>query len=98
MEGRDIGTYVFPNASLKIYLDASPEERAKRRYIQNQKKGIQMSYEEIVENIKTRDKIDMQKEIGALKKAEDAIYIDSTNLTIEEVVEKIVKKANEIKN
>ena len=57
-----------------------------------------MSYEEIVENIKTRDKIDMQKEIGALKKAEDAIYIDSTNLTIEEVVEKIVKKANEIKN
>ena len=98
MEGRDIGTYVFPNASLKIYLDASPEERAKRRYIQNQKKGIQMSYEEIAENIKTRDKIDMQKEIGALKKAEDAIYIDSTNLTIEEVVEKIVKKANEIKN
>ena len=98
MEGRDIGTYVFPNASLKIYLDASPEERAKRRYIQNQKKGIQMSYEEIVENIKTRDKIDMQKEIGALKKADDAIYIDSTNLTIEEVVEKIIKKANEIQN
>ena len=98
MEGSDIGTYVFPNASLKIYLDASPEERAKRRYIQNQKKGIQMSYEEIVENIKTRDKIDMQKEIGALKKADDAIYIDSTNLTIEEVVEKIIKKANEIQN
>ena len=86
MEGRDIGTYVFPNAEVKIYLDATPEERAKRRYKQNQILGIDMPYEEILENIKIRDKNDMEKEIGALKKAEDAIYIDSTNMTIEEVV------------
>lgn len=89
MEGRDIGTYVFPNADVKIYLDATPEERANRRYKQNQELGIEMDYEEILENIKTRDKIDMEKEIGALKQADDAIYIDSSNMEIEEVCEKI---------
>lgn len=90
MEGRDIGTYVFPNADVKIYLDATAEERANRRYKQNQESGIEMSYNEILENIKLRDKNDMQKEIGALKKADDAIYIDSTNMTIEEVTKKII--------
>lgn len=90
MEGRDIGTYVFPNADVKIYLDATAEERANRRYKQNQESGIEMSYNEILENIKLRDKNDMQKEIGALKKADDAIYIDSTNMTIEEEVKKII--------
>ena len=94
MEGRDIGTYVFPNADVKIYLDATPEERAKRRYKQNQELGIEMSYEEILENIKVRDKNDMEKEIGALKQAEDAIYIDSSNMTIEEVVRKIEETIN----
>ena len=89
MEGRDIGTYVFPNADVKIYLDATPEERAKRRYKQNQELGIEMSYEEILKNIKLRDKNDMEKEIGALKQAEDAIYIDSSNMEIEEVSKKI---------
>lgn len=99
MEGRDIGTYVFPNANVKIYLDATPEERAKRRYKQNQELGIEMSYEEILENIKVRDKNDMEKEIGALKQAEDAIYIDSSNMTIEEVVNGITKIIEEkIKN
>ena len=99
MEGRDIGTYVFPNADVKIYLDATPEERAKRRYKQNQELGIEMSYEEILENIKVRDKNDMEKEIGALKQAEDAIYIDSSNMTIEEVVNGITKIIEEkIKN
>ena len=91
MEGRDIGTYVFPNADVKIYLDATPEERAKRRYKQNQELGIEMSYEEILENIKIRDKIDMEKEIGALKQAEDAIYVDSSNMSIEEVKKEIEK-------
>ena len=94
MEGRDIGTYVFPNADVKIYLDADVEERAKRRYIQNQEKGIEMPFEEILENIKIRDENDKNKEIGALKKAEDAVLIDTTNLTIEQVtqrVEKIIK-------
>lgn len=95
MEGRDIGTYVFPNAEVKIYLDATPEERAKRRYKQNQILGIDMPYEEILENIKIRDKNDMEKEIGALKKAEDAIYIDSTNMTIEEVVNKVIETIKE---
>lgn len=91
MEGRDIGTYVFPNADVKIYLDATPEERAKRRYKQNQELGIEMSYEEILENIKIRDKIDMEKEIGALKQSEDAIYVDSSNMSIEEVKKEIEK-------
>lgn len=91
MEGRDIGTYVFPNADIKIYLDATVEERAKRRYKQNQELGIKMSYDEILENIKKRDKNDKNKEIGALKQAEDAVYIDSSNMTIEEVVNKVIE-------
>ena len=91
MEGRDIGTTVFPNADVKIYLDATPEERAKRRMIQNQEKGIETSYEEVLENIKDRDKRDSTRKISPLKKAEDAIYVDSTNLSIEQVVEKIIQ-------
>ena len=97
MEGRDIGTYVFPNANVKIYLDATAEERANRRFKQNQEAGIKMTYEEILQNIKMRDKNDMEKEIGALKQADDAIYLDSTNLTIEQVKNKIIeiiKKGN----
>lgn len=91
MEGRDIGTTVFPNANVKIYLDATPEERAKRRVVQNNEKGIKTTYEEALENVKTRDKIDSSREIAPLKKAEDAIYIDSTNMSIQEVVETICK-------
>lgn len=89
MEGRDIGTVVFPDADVKIYLDASPEERAKRRLKQNQEKGIQTSYEEVLKNIIDRDKRDSSREIAPLKQADDAIYLDSTKLSIEEVVEKI---------
>lgn len=91
MEGRDIGTYVFPNANVKIYLDASAEERANRRFKQNQEAGIEMSYEEILQNIKMRDENDKNKEMGALKQAEDAIYVDSTQLTIEQVKNKIIE-------
>ena len=91
MEGRDIGTYVFPNADVKIYLDASAEERANRRFKQNQEAGIEMNYDEILKNIKMRDEIDKNKDMGALKQAEDAIYLDSTHLTIEQVVEKIIE-------
>ena len=90
MEGRDICTYVFPNADVKIYLDASIEERARRRFKENQEKGIEMTYEEVYESIKKRDENDMNKEIGALKKAEDSIVVDTTNLSIDEVVEKII--------
>lgn len=95
MEGRDIGTYVFPNADIKIYLDADVEERAKRRYNENVEKGIVVSYEEVLENIKIRDENDKNKEIGALKIAEDAVVVDSTKMTIEEMadkVEEIIKK------
>ena len=91
MEGRDIGTVVFPNADIKIYLDASPEERARRRVQQNQEKGILTSYEEVLKSIKNRDEKDKTREIAPLRKAEDAIYIDSTNMTMEEVTNELVK-------
>ena len=91
MEGRDIGTVVFPNADVKIYLDASSQERAKRRLIQNKEKGIETSYEEVLKNIIDRDKRDSSREIAPLKQAKDAIYIDTTTMTIEEVVNKIIQ-------
>jgi cytidylate kinase len=90
MEGRDIGTNVFPDAKVKIYLDATPEERARRRMEQNKNNGIDnVSYEEILENVKFRDHNDLTSAVAPLKKADDAISVDSTNMTIEEVVEKI---------
>ena len=89
VEGRDIGTVVFPNADIKIYLDASEEIRAQRRYEENKQNGIDTTYEEVLENVKMRDYNDMHKKVGALKKAEDAIVVDSTNLTIDQVVEKV---------
>ena len=89
VEGRDIGTVVFPNAEIKIYLDASEEIRANRRYEENIQNGIKTTYEEVLENVKMRDYNDMHKKVGALKKAEDAIVIDSSNLSIDEVVKKI---------
>ena len=94
MEGRDIGTNVFPNADVKIYLDASPEERAKRRQKQNEEKGINIPFEEIVENIKFRDNNDKTSQVAPLKQAEDAIYIDSSDMTIEEVAEKVIEIIN----
>ena len=91
MEGRDIGTCVFPNDDVKIYLDASLDERAKRRVKQNEELGIKnISFEEIKKDMEKRDEADKNKKIGALKKAEDAIYIDSSNLGIEEVANKII--------
>ena len=97
MEGRDIGTVVFPNANVKIYLDATAEERAKRRVLQNEEKGIPTSYQEVLEKIKERDKRDSTREISPLKKADDAIYIDSTNLNIEQVVKEIINIVKERK-
>lgn len=91
MEGRDICTYVFPNADVKIYLDASLETRAHRRLLEMQEKGIQMTYEEVIDNIKKRDYTDKTKEIGALKIAKDSIVIDTTNLSIEEAEQKIIE-------
>lgn len=95
MEGRDIGTVVFPDADVKIFLDCSVEERAKRRYLQNQEKGIECNYEEILESIIERHKLETQRELSPLKKADDAILIDSSNMTIDEVVDEIIKNIYE---
>lgn len=95
MEGRDIGTAVFPNADVKIYLDASIEERAKRRYQQDLEKGMEVTYEEILESMKQRHKLETQREIAPLRQADDAIYLDSTHLSIEQVIEKVIEIINE---
>jgi len=95
MEGRDIGTNVFPNADVKIYLDASPEERASRRFRQNKANGIDTPYEEILKNVIDRDYRDSHREISPLTKAPDAVYIDSTGMTVEEEVEAVIKVINE---
>ena len=95
MEGRDICTYVLPSADVKIYLDATAEVRAMRRFKQNQEKGIDMSYEEVLESIEKRDKNDREKEIGALKIADDATVIDTTNLNIKQVEAAVSKVIDE---
>ena len=89
MEGRDITTYVFPNADVKIYLDATEEIRAERRYRQMKEKGIEISFEEVLESIRLRDKNDKEKEIGALKIAEDAIYVDGSYMSVEEEANRV---------
>lgn len=89
MEGRDITTIVFPNAEVKIYLDAKLEIRAERRYKELIARGNDVTYEDTLESIRKRDKNDMEKEMGALKIAEDAVVIDTSNMTIEEVYDKI---------
>ncbi len=98
MEGRDIGTVVFPNADVKIYLECSVEERARRRYKQNQAKNIECTYEEVLESIKERNKLETEREIAPLIKADDAVLVDSTNLTIDEVVNKISEIINQKRN
>ena len=94
MEGRDITTVVFPNAKYKIYLDASLECRSLRRYKENQEKGIDMTLDEVKENIKSRDYNDIHKEIGTLTKTDEQYYIDSTELTPEEVLDEVAAYIN----
>lgn len=94
MDGRDIGTYVLPNADLKIYLTASSSERARRRWTELQEKGITADIEEIERDIIERDNRDMNREFAPLKQAEDAYYLDSSDLTIDQVVEKIIDLYN----
>ena len=91
MEGRDITTVVFPDAEVKIYLDATPEERANRRYKELVAKGVETTYEETLEAINKRDYNDRTKPVGALKIAEGATIVDTTTLTIEEVYESLRK-------
>jgi len=97
MEGRDIGTSVFPSANVKVYLDAKPEERARRRVIQNEEKGVKASYEEVLESIIDRDKRDSSRKESPLKMAKDAVYIDSSDMTIEEVVSKIINMIENVR-
>lgn len=94
MEGRDITTVVFPEAQYKFYLDASLEERTRRRFEENKQKGIDTSYEEVYNNIKERDYNDMHKEVGSLMRTDDQIYIDCTNLSVEEELDIIEKEIN----
>lgn len=91
MDGREIGTFVLPDADLKIYLTASSMERAKRRFLELVQKGITADINEIEKDIIERDYRDMNREFAPLKQADDAIYLDSSNMTIDEVAEFIIK-------
>ncbi|MBN2892128.1 MAG: (d)CMP kinase [Bacteroidales bacterium] len=84
MDGRDIGTVVFPNADIKIFLTATAQKRATRRYKELIEKGQDVKFEDILENVQTRDRIDSTREVDPLKQAEDAILIDNSNLNVEE--------------
>lgn len=95
MDGRDIGTVVFPDANLKVFLTASAEERAKRRCIENREKGLPDDYEVILKEIKERDYKDSHRAIAPLKQAADAILVDTTTMTIDEVCKKIIELINE---
>lgn len=95
MEGRDIGTVVFPNADVKVFLDCSVEERAMRRYKQNLEKGITSTYEEVLAGIKERHRLETEREIAPLTKAPDAVYIDSTGMTIEQEAESVINVIKE---
>ena len=90
MDGRDIGTYVLPNANLKIYLTASTKERANRRWLELKSKGIERNIDEIEQDIMERDYRDMNRDFAPLKQASDAILVDSSHLTIDEVVNSII--------
>jgi len=90
LEGRDTTTVVFSDANFKFYLDADIEERAKRRFKDMRKLGVDTSIEEVREDARRRDESDQQRKVGALKQAKDAIYVDTSNMSIEEVVDKIV--------
>lgn len=90
LDGRDIGSVVFPNADLKIYLTASEEERAKRRLYDLEMKNIETNFEEVLEDIKKRDYNDINKPISPLVKTEDAVLIDTTNMSKEDVIDKVV--------
>ena len=90
MDGRDIGTNILPNADVKIYLTASVEERARRRFVELQQQGKPCDFESIASDIQERDQRDMNREIAPLKRAEDAVFVDSSNMTIDEVVDTII--------
>ena len=96
MDGRDIGTVVFPDAELKIFMTATPEIRAKRRYDELTEKGQSVDFDEILQNVESRDKIDSTRAISPLKKADDALILDNSNLTREEQLKWTIEKAKEL--
>ncbi|EAT13121.1 (d)CMP kinase [Bermanella marisrubri] len=89
-DGRDMGTVVFPDAPVKIYLTASAEERAKRRFLQLQEKGVDADIEKILMDIQARDERDMNREVAPLRPAEDALVVESTNMSIEQVLDVVI--------
>jgi cytidylate kinase len=97
MEGRDIGTKVFPGADYKFYLDASAQERARRRYREFKARGVKASLRDILKDIKIRDHKDKTRTVSPLKKAKGSIVIDSSKLTPEQVVERMIKRIAYIK-
>jgi cytidylate kinase len=92
-DGRDMGTVVFPEADLKVYLEASPEVRAERRYNQLKNKGLSVTFRALLASIRERDERDMRRAVSPLRPAQDAILVDSTELTIEEVLDRVLAEA-----
>jgi cytidylate kinase len=90
MDGRDIGTVVLPNAQAKIFLTASPEERARRRFLELQEKGLPDTYEEVLADVKKRDLQDSTRAVAPLKPADDAVILDTTGYTLEESIDKLI--------
>lgn len=95
MDGRDIGTTVLPDSELKIYMNASPEVRAERRFIEEQKKGLEIDIRTLTEQIRARDEQDKNRELSPLRKSDDALFLDTSYMSIEEVTDKIIKLAQE---
>ena len=90
MDGRDIGTVVLPEAEVKIFLTAAPEERARRRLLEHQQRGEQADYQTLLEEIKARDHADSTRAIAPLRQAEDAVLLDTTHLTPEEAIQAVL--------
>jgi len=95
LDGRDVGTVIFPNAQVKIFLIASPEERARRRYNEFLEKKVEITYDEVLKSLKERDYIDSHREVSPLRKADDAIELDNSNLTIDEQKQWLMSLFNE---
>ena len=96
MDGRDIGTVVFPDAELKIFMTASPEIRAQRRYLELKEKGAEVDFDKILQNVEERDTIDSGREVSPLKKADDALVLDNSHMTREEQLQWALGKAKEL--
>jgi len=96
MDGRDIGTVVFPEAELKIFMTASPEIRAKRRFDELKEKGVEVDFSSILQNVEGRDEIDSTREASPLRKADDALILDNSDLTREEQLKWTLEKVKEI--